>query len=103
MSMKVNELVKGHYYILKVDNLVHVFQFEKSNSAYPDRYFVVHYPVIFTIDSHNFMRCEKESTKVFDVINDEFEEIDESTFLKMVKMYEMFYSSIKLLMQKYLK
>lgn len=102
--MKVNELVKGHYYIFQLDNVVHIFQFESSNSSYPDRYIVVHYTILFTLKSSNFMRCEKESTKVFDVIkDDEFEEIDENTFLKTVKMYEMFYNSIKLLMQKYLK
>lgn len=101
--MKVDELVKGHYYLLKVDNIVHVFQVANTTGAYPDRYCIVHYPIIFTIDSDNFIRCEKESTKVFDKINDVFSEIDENTFLKMVKMYEIFHSSIKLLMQPYLK
>lgn len=100
--MKVTELVKGHCYVFKTDNIVNVFQFEDFNSSYPDRYVVVHYLIMFTINSSNFMRCERISSKVYDKFHDEFTEIDSDTFFKITKLYEIFYNSVKSLLQEYL-
>lgn len=100
--MKVTELIKGHCYLCITDSiLAHIFQFESSYSSYPDRYIVVHYPIMFTIGPSNlFMRCEKTSTKVYDKFHDEFIEIDSDTFFKITKLYEIFYNSVKSLLQE---
>lgn len=99
--MKVTELIKGHCYLCITDNnLAHIFQFENSYSSYPDRYIVVHYRIMFTINSSNFMRCEKISSMVYDKLHDEFMEIDSDTFFKIAKLYEIFHNSVKSLLQE---